>query len=75
MLSWFWRKKRLVTVHHVQMNQSIEGVWDGWTRGGHYEITAPKLLTKQGQSKALEGSVLVPKDKVAFLQVQAEDAS
>jgi len=69
------RRKRLVVLHHLEMNESIEGIWEGMV-GPHYRITAPKFLMPNNQTRRLEGSsVLVHKDKVAFVQVMAEDAS
>lgn len=68
--------KKRVILHHEKMKESLEGIWSGMTEDGHYILEAPKLVF-EGDRKPmpLSGPILVPKAKVAFVQVLAEDAS
>ena len=66
------RKPRLVRVHHEKLNESFEGVWIG-TVSGHYRIKASSMIGHADGKPILLGEILIPKKKVAFLQVIAED--
>lgn len=63
-----WRRKRLVRMHLVGDEPSIEGILIGRT-DGHYRIENANVIEASDKSHALEGWVLVPIRKVAFIQV------
>lgn len=70
----FWKpRRRRVAFHHTDIDQSIEGIWAGMV-DGHYHVLAPKLLMRENQSTQMQGELLIPRAKVAFLQVLADDA-
>jgi hypothetical protein len=68
-------KPTLVRLHHVQMKESLEGLWDGRVVNGHYVLSAAKVVQdREGQSTTLAGDIFIPAAKVAFLQTIATDA-
>lgn len=64
----WWKKKRLVRVHLCGDEPSIEGVFVGRI-DGHYRLENASVIESAERSHALEGWVLVPARKVAFVQV------
>lgn len=64
----WWKRKRLVRVHLIGDEPSIEGVYTGRI-DGHYRIENANVIESSERSHALEGWVLVPAHKVAFVQV------
>lgn len=62
-----WRK-RLVRLHLLDAQPSFEGILVGRI-GGHYQLEAPKMLVSEDQTQTLDGSVLVPAERVLFVQV------
>jgi hypothetical protein len=62
------RKRRLVRVHLTGNEPSIEGVWMGRV-GKHYRLEAVKVIQSAETSHDLEGTALVPVERVAFVQV------
>lgn len=61
-------RKRLVRLHLTGDQPSFEGVLVG-RMDGHYQLQAPKLLVSEDQTQTLDGSVLVPRERVLFVQV------
>lgn len=68
-LSYFWWKLRGrgVVRLHMPGQPSIEGLLVG-CRHGHYLLLEARLLTDNGDSHQLAGSVSVPRERVLFLQ-------
>ena len=66
-------KPKLVRIQHETLDAiAIEGVWVGMVRG-HYHLRAAKTRVEGGQGQFLtSGEVLVPAQKVAFLEILAE---
>ncbi len=62
-----WRK-RLVRLHLLDDQPSFEGILVG-RAGGHYRLEAPKMLVSEEQTQTLDGTALVPCDRVLFVQV------
>ena len=62
-----WRK-RLVRLHLLDDQPSVEGILSGVT-AGHYLILAPKVLIAEDQSQSFDGHLLVPAGRVLFVQV------
>lgn len=62
-----WRK-RMVRVHFLGRDESVEGILVG--RGaGHYRLAKAALLSAPGETRPLDGEVWVPASRVLFLQV------
>lgn len=70
----WWNRKRLVRLHLVGDEPSIEGVYIGRT-DGHYRIEQASVIETPDRSHAVEGWVLVPVGRVAFIQVLNAGAS
>ena len=64
----WWKRKRLVRVHLVGDEPSIEGIYNGRV-DGHYRIDTPSVIEASDRSHSLDGWVLIPSHKVAFIQV------
>lgn len=64
----FQPKRRLVRVHLTGNEPSIEGVWIGRV-GKHYRVEAAKIIQSADTSHDLEGTALIPAERVAFVQV------
>lgn len=64
----WWRRKRLVRVHLVGGEPSVEGVYTGRV-DGHYRIEQASVIEGVDRSYAVDGWVLIPAHKVAFVQV------
>lgn len=64
----WWKRKRLVRVHLVGDEPSVEGILIGRT-DGHYRIENANVIEAADKTHALEGWVLIPTRKVAFIQV------
>lgn len=64
-----------VVLHKSDLEQSLEGFWDGTVKAGHYELTQPKLLLDNGQERALEGYLMIPAKSVVFVQVLGVNAA
>jgi hypothetical protein len=67
-LAWTFRGRRYVRLHLEGMEQSLQGVLIGTTRG-HYVLFAPSLLEGPKQTVRLDGHVEVPAQRVLFVQV------
>lgn len=63
-----WRKKRMARVHLTGNEPSIEGVWMGRV-GKHYRVEAAKVIQGSDVSYDIEGSALIPVERVVFVQV------
>ena len=63
-----FRKKRMARIHLTQGEPSIEGVWMGRV-GKHYRIAAARVIENEERSFDVSGEVLVPVERVAFVQV------
>lgn len=70
----WWKRKRLVRVHLVGDEPSVEGVYIG-RADGHYRIEHASVIESAERSHPLEGWVLIPARKVAFVQVLTESAT
>ena len=68
----FRRRPKFVRVHHTQLHESFEGLWLGMV-SGHYRIKPTSLIGNERAVPQPLGEVLVPKDKVSFMQVIDED--
>jgi len=62
------RKRRVVRVHLAGNEPSIEGVWMGRV-GKHYRLEAAKVIQGTDTSHDIEGSALIPAERVVFVQV------
>lgn len=65
-MRWVGRK-RLVRLHLEGAAPSLEGLLVG-TVNGHYHMKTPKMLEAVGHTAALEGELLVPRERVLFIQ-------
>ena len=63
----WWKRKRLVRLHLVGDEPSIEGILVGRT-DGHYRVEQASVIESAERSHAVEGWVLVPVARVAFVQ-------
>lgn len=70
----WWKRKRLVRVHLVGDEPSVEGVYIGRV-DGHYRLEQASVIESAERSHTLEGWVLIPARKVAFVQVLTEGAT
>lgn len=58
----------MARIHLTQGEPSIEGVWMGRV-GKHYRIAAARVIENEERSFDVSGEVLVPVERVAFVQV------
>jgi hypothetical protein len=70
-LLWMLRGKRLVRLHLIDADPSLEGILAGRWRH-HYILLSPKLLETENQTRAIDGHVEVPAERVLFVQVLAK---
>lgn len=63
----FWRP-RLMRLHLVGQEASIEGVFLGY-RAGHYRLANASMLETTERSHPLAGETWVPRDRVLYGQV------
>lgn len=71
-MSWlglWWRRKRVARVHLTGAEPSLEGVYMGRVGRKHYRLEGASLVESTDSSVELEGFVLIPVEKVAFIQV------
>lgn len=61
------RRKRLVRLHLDGDKPSLEGILAGQP-AGHYRLLKPVMLRAAGQSDELDGELLVPRERVVFVQ-------
>ena len=62
------KTKHMVRVHLVQNEPSVEGVYMGRV-GKHYRVEAARVIEAEDRSYEVTGSVLIPVERVAFIQV------
>lgn len=71
-LLWRLRGKRLVRLHLVDQEASLEGILLGrWS--GHYVLLTGTLLEAEGRSIRIDGYMEVPSERVLFVQVLLKD--
>lgn len=71
-MSWlglWWRRKRVARVHLTGSEPSLEGVYMGRVGRKHYRLEGASLVEATDSSVELEGFVLIPVERVAFIQV------
>lgn len=61
------RMKRKVRVHMIDMTESLDGVLYGRTRN-ELVLRAASVVHENGESHQLDGEILIPHQRVAFLQ-------
>lgn len=66
---WPWRKRRVARLHLLDGAPSLEGVYMGRVGRKHYRLEAASVVQTTEDSVPLEGFVLVPVERVAFIQV------
>jgi len=62
------RKKHLARVHLTGNEPSVEGVYLGRV-GKHYRVEVAKIIQSTDETYDLDGAVLIPVERVAFIQV------
>lgn len=65
----FNRKRRMARLHLTDDQPSVEGVFMGKIGLSHYRLEAASVIENEQNSYELEGHILVPCDRVAFIQV------
>src|SRR3954465_6661124 len=72
LLSFFQRlfgmERRFVLLHHKELEQPFEGLWDGRFVNGHYVLDSPVVGGVNNQRTHLSGKTMLHKSKVAFVQ-------
>lgn len=71
-MSWlglWWRRKRVARVHLTGSEPSLEGVYMGRVGRKHYRLEGASLVESTDTTVELEGFVLIPVERVAFIQV------
>lgn len=63
-----WRRRRLVRLHLVGQEPSIEGVFLGFT-AGHYRLANASMIETAERTHVLDGEAWVPRDRVLYAQV------
>lgn len=62
------RKKHLARIHLTGNEPSVEGVYLGRV-GKHYRVEVAKIIQSTDETYDLDGAVLIPVERVAFIQV------
>jgi hypothetical protein len=71
-LIWRLRGKRLVRLHLIGQDGSLEGILLG-RFGAHYVLITASYLEDKDRTFTLDGHVEVPAERVLFVQVLAKD--
>lgn len=72
-----FRKRRVLRVriqHQMLDNAALEGLWVGEFEG-HHHLRAAKTIVAGEPNPFRHGEILVPKDKVVFMEVLGVDAN
>lgn len=67
-MNWRFRRRRLLRLHLIKQEPSIEGVFLGF-QAGHYRLANASMLETTERTHALEGETWVPRDRVLYGQV------
>lgn len=63
------RKRKMARIHLTNDQPSVEGVLMGRIGRSHYLLEAAAVIENENATYDLEGRVLVPVERVAFIQV------
>ena len=66
---WPWKRRRVARIHLTDGAPSLEGVYFGRVGRKHYRLEAASVVESPERSVELEGFVLIPVERVAFIQV------